>query len=163
MRRSRVLLRVCALGLGVATALAPMTVAAATTATGVNAGSAFCKQLISQESVSSKYESKVESAEQANNFSEARSAIQAEFNLATQDLNKALSDRGIPGPVQSSLKFFLSVYNKERSAIAKAGSITALETALTSITKVPKFTADSKTIGTYVSMQCGPLTTTSTT
>jgi hypothetical protein len=167
MRRSRALVRVGALGLVAAMAIgiAPMTAASAKTKakTGINRNSTFCKLLISQESVSEKYASKIDSEIEANNTSAAKSTILAEFKFATKYVSEALSSGGVPSNIQSALKYFLTVYNKEKSGIEAAGSLTALETALTSLTKVPKFTTSSNTISAYVSMQCGSLTPPTTT
>jgi hypothetical protein len=165
MRRSAAPWRIGALGLvaAVAIGMAPMTAASAKTATGINRNSTFCKQLISQESVSEKYANKVESELEANNLSAAKGTILSEFSFATKDVTEALGSGGVPSNIKSALKYFLSVYSKEKSGIQAAGSLTALETALTSLTKVPKFTSASKTISAYVSMQCGSLTPTATT
>ena len=160
MRRSRALLRVGALGLVAALAIgiAPMTAASAKTSTGINRNSTFCKQLISQESQSQKYASKIESEVEANNLSGAKSTILSEFGFATKYVSQALGTSGIPSNIKTALRYFLSVYSKEKSGVQDAKSLTAVETALTTLTKTAKFTSSSKTISTYVSQQCGSLT-----
>jgi len=161
MRRSRVLLRICALGLGASIALAPLTAASAKSKpTGVNRGSNFCQLLISEGSVGQKYATTIESAFSSGNVAKAKAAILAEFNFGTQYVGKALAAGKIPGPIQSALRYFLTLYQHEKTAIQKASTLPQLETALTSLTKAPKFTSASKTISTYVGTQCGSLTTT---
>jgi hypothetical protein len=163
MGRSRALWRVGALGLVAAMAIgiAPMT-AWATSATGITRNSTFCKQLISQESVSEKYATKVESELEANNLSAAKSTIVAEFTFATKYVSQALSISGIPSNVQSALRYFLTVYNKEKAGIRAAGSLKALEASLTNLTKVPRFTSSNKTVSGYVAKQCGSITPSTT-
>jgi hypothetical protein len=165
MQRSRGPWRAGALGLVAALAIgiAPATAASAKTATGINRNSTFCKQLISQEAVSEKYATKVESELEANNLSAAKSTILSEFNFATKDVSDALASSGIPSNIKSALRYFLTIYNKEKVGIHAAGSLTALEASLTSLTKVPKFTSANRTLSAYVSMQCGSLTPPSTT
>jgi uncharacterized protein (UPF0147 family) len=164
MRRNRALLRVGALGLVAAMAIgiAPMTAASAKTATGINRNSTFCKQLISQESTSEKYASKIDSELEANKLSAAKSTILSEFNFATKYVSEALTSSGVPSNIQSALKYFLTVYNTEKPGIRAAGSLSALEAALTSLSKLPKFTSANKTISAYVSLQCGSLTPSTT-
>ena len=163
MRRSAGPWRIGALGLVAALAIGIAPATAASAKTGVNRNSAFCKQLISQESVSEKYATKVENEVEANNLAAAKGTILSEFNLATKDVTAALASGGVPSNITSALKYFLSVYNKEKSGIQVAGSLKALETALTSLTKGSKFTSASKLVTAYVSMQCGSLTPPTTT
>ena len=160
MERTRALVRGGALGLVAALTIgvAPMTPASAKTSTGINRNSTFCKQLISQESQSQKYASKVETELEANNLSAAKSTILSEFSFASKYVSEALGTSGIPSNIKSALKYFLTVYSKEKSGIQAAGSLTALETALTSLSKTAKFTSSSKAVSTYVSQQCGSLT-----
>jgi len=162
MRRSRVLLRVCALGLGAAVALAPITAASAKTKapTGINRNSSFCKLLISQQSASQKYETKIESAFSSGNLAKSKSAVVAEFNYGTKSLAGALAAGKVPAPIEAALKYFLKLYAQEKTQINSATSLTGIETALTSLTKVPKFSSESKTVSSYVATQCGSLTTT---
>src|ERR1700722_3572677 len=160
MRRSRVLLRVCALGLGVAVALAPMTVAAAKTKapTGPNRGSAFCKLLISQETVGAKYATKIQSAFTSGNLTAARAAVLSEFSYGVKYVDKALATGNVPAPVQSALKYFANVYGQEKVAVQKSSTLAAMETALSALSKAPKFEKENNTINTFVSTQCGSLT-----
>jgi hypothetical protein len=161
MRRSRVLLRVCALGLGGAVALAPMTVAGAkTTPTGTNRGSAFCKLLISQESVGQKYATKIESAFTSGNVATARAAILSEFSYGVHYVDKALAAGKIPSSVQSALKYFVTLYGQEKVAVQKAPTLAKMETALTALSKSPKYSKENQTVSTFVATQCGSLTAT---
>jgi len=161
MRRSRVLLRICALGLGASIALAPLTAASAKSKpTGVNRGSNFCQLLISEGSVGQKYATTIESAFSSGNVAKAKAAILAEFNFGTQYISQALAAGKIPAPIQSALRYFLTVYQQRKTAVGKATSLTALEAALTALTRLPKFTSESQTISSYVATQCGSITAT---
>jgi hypothetical protein len=162
MRRSRVLLRVCALGLGVAVALAPMTVAAAKTKapTGTNRGSAFCKLLTSQESVGEKYSTKIESAFQSGNLAAARAAILSEFSYGVEYVDKALAAGKVPASVQTALKYFVNLYGREKTAVKKARTLAAMETALEALSKAPKFETENTTVSQFVATECGSLTAT---
>lgn len=161
MRRSRVLVRVGALGLGVVMALAPLTAASAKAkSTGVNRGSSFCQLLIKEDSAGQRYATKIESAFASGKLATAKAAVLSEFSFGTQYISQALGAGKVPGPIQSALRYFLALYQQEKTAIGKATSLTALEAALTSLAKAPKFTSESKTISSYVGTQCGSITTT---
>jgi len=163
MRRSRVLLRVCALGLGVAVALAlaPMTVAAAKTApTGTNRGSAFCKLLVSQDSVDQKYATEIESAFTSGNVATARAAVLSEFSHGVEYVDKALAVGRVPASVQSALKYFVTLYGQEKVAVQKASTLAAMETALTALSKAPKYSKENQTVSTFVATLCGSITAT---
>jgi len=161
MRRSRALLRVAALGLGIVMALAPLTAASAKTKpTGVNRGSSFCKLLISEDSAGQRYSTKIESAFASGNLAKAKAAVLSEFNFGTQYISQALAAGKIPAPIQSALRYFLTVYQQRKTAVGKATSLTALEAALTALTRLPKFTSESQTISSYVATQCGSITAT---
>jgi len=157
-----VLLRVCALGLGVALALAPLTAASAKTKapTGINRGSSFCKLLISQQSVSQKYATQIESAFSSGNLAKAEKAVVAEFNYGTKYVDQALAAGNVPARVQAALRYFVRLYAQEKANILSATSLSGIETVLTSLTKTPKFASESSTVSAFVANQCGSLTTT---
>jgi hypothetical protein len=164
MRRSRVLVRASALLLGAAVVLTPLNAASAKTKspTGINAGSAFCKLLRSQEGVGQRYANKIETAFSSGSLTKAKTAVDAEFNFGAQYVGKALAAGKVPGPIESALKYFLKLYQQEKSSIQHATNLTALESSLSSLSRSPKFTAENQTITAYVSTQCGSLTTAST-
>jgi hypothetical protein len=162
MRRSRVLLRVGALGLAAALALSPMAGASAATKakTGVNRSSSFCKLVLSQQSVSQKFTTKIESAFSSHNLGRAISAVSAEFNYGTEYIHDALKVGHVPTKIRAALKYLLGLYGQGTTQVREATNLSAVEAVLTDFSQAPNFSSESATVSVFVANQCGSFTST---
>ena len=171
--------------LGFALACAPMAVASAkskpkhhpkpkhhTTKTvaksGLNPGSKLCVEAYAGESnsgdVGTNLEKAMVSAETSGNFNAAKQAMDAALNASLKDEASAEAAlRSAPANVQAAMKGIFAYVQSFETAINNASSLTQFASSMESLVASSKIAADSTTLANYLTAQCGPPPTTTTT
>jgi hypothetical protein len=159
---------------GMAVALAPMSVASASShkpkhhkpkhhtttttkpAKGSNTGSALCKDLRAEQSSSSALGGAIATAIESGNFATTQKDLLAAFNTDLKEANPALSQlKSAPANVQSAMKGLVSFISTFKTDVEKATSVADLESSFTALGTNPQLKAQSATVAAYVTAQCG--------
>jgi hypothetical protein len=187
MRQRRVVQAFSVTVLGLALACAPMAVASAShkpkhhqkakhhhaaktvaKKSRLNPGSKLCAEAYSGESNSGDVGSNLEKAmvagETSGNFDAAKPAMIAAINVSLKEeapAEAALSSA--PANVQAAMKGLFAYVQSFETAINNASSFTQFATSMESLVQNSGIEADSKTLANYLTQQCGPAPTTTTT
>jgi hypothetical protein len=157
--------------LGIAVALAPVSVASAshshhstkhkthkttqTTKAGLVPGGSVCTFLDNQGG-SAKISSAIGSAVQSGNFASAQQTLLKLFSEIAKDAPAAEAAlRSAPGNVQAAFKAMISYDAQFKTAIASATSFAGLGMALASLGNNPTLKSASTTVGQYATAKCG--------
>jgi hypothetical protein len=163
--------------LGLALALAPLTVASATThkskhhpsskhTKGSAPNSSMCKDVKTEQSSSSSTGSAIEKAATSGNFAAAKQAMLNAYDADLANVNKALGViKTAPANVQSAFKNLLSYEKQFRNDIQSASSEQALIASFSTLGKDTKLETDGLTISNWYTSVCGgtPITATTAT
>jgi hypothetical protein len=172
----------CSIGaVGLALALAPLSAASAsshkpkhhkpphhsTTTTkpqkGSNTGSALCKDLRAEQASSSTLGGAIASAIESGNFATTQKDLLAAFNSDLKEASPALTQlKSAPSNVQSAMKGLITFINTFKTDVAKATSVSSLESSFTTLGTNPQLKSESATVAAYVTGQCGSVTTPTT-
>jgi hypothetical protein len=169
--------------LGIALACAPMAVASAhgkkhhpkpkhhaaktVAKSGLNPGSKLCTEAYSGESnsgaVGSSIEKAMVAAETSGNFDAAKQQMIAAVNASLKDAGPAEAAlSSAPANVQAAMKGLFAYVKSWETAINNSSSFTQFATSMESLIQNSGVAADAKTLGTYLTVQCGPAPTTTT-
>jgi hypothetical protein len=170
--------------LGLALACAPMAVAGAShkakhhkpkhhstktvAKAALNPGSKLCVEAYAGESNPSAAGSAVEkamiSAETSGNWNAAKQALDSAMSASLKDESQAESAlRSAPANVQTAMKGLFTYVQSFETAINNSTSFTQFAASMESLVQNSAIQADSTTLTNYLTQQCGPPPTTTTT
>jgi hypothetical protein len=152
--------------LGVAMALTPVSVAAASNhkpkhpssshVNGSAPGSAMCKDVKNEQAGSNSAGTAIEKAIESGNFATAKQAMLNSYNADLSNVQKALGViKSAPANVQAAFKGLLGFVQKIKSDIQNASSEQGLITSFSSLGQNPQLVTDSTTIANWYTSVCG--------
>jgi hypothetical protein len=104
------------------------------------------------------------SAETSGNFDAAKQAMIAAVNASLKEEGPAEAALGsAPANVQAAMKGLFAYVQSFENAINSASSFAQLGTSMESLTATSGVAADATTLSNYLTQQCGPAPTTTTT
>jgi hypothetical protein len=135
---------------------------------GLNPGSKLCAEAYAGESnsgnVGSNLEKAMISAETSGNWDAAKQAMDTALIASLKGEAPAEAAlRSAPANVQAAMKGLFSYVQSFETAINSSTSITQFATSMETLVQNSGIQADSTTLATYLTQQCGPPPTTTTT
>jgi len=139
-----------------------------TAKSGLNPGSKLCTEAYAGESNSGNVGTAIEkamiAAETTGNFNAAKQGMVAALNASLKEASTAEAAlHSAPANVQAAMKGIFAYVQSFETAINNASSLAQFAGSLGALTKSSGVAADSLTVATYLTQQCGPPPTTTTT
>ncbi|HEY1832473.1 MAG TPA: hypothetical protein VGG38_19705 [Acidimicrobiales bacterium] len=130
---------------------------------GSNPGSALCKDLKAEESQSESLGGTIGAALESGNFATAKQEMLTAINQGLKEASPALSVlQSAPSNVQAAMKALIGFDGQLKSAIENSTSLATMESSFETLGTNPKIQADGTTVSSYVTAQCGSIVTTTT-